>query len=63
MAAGSLSANRQWLAVRVACVKCGAKDLDFTGTNRLTCRRCNKQQSFFLDLNQVDELIVTLPAR
>lgn len=54
---------RQWLAVRVACMNCGAHDLKITGMNHLTCRKCHEVQSFFLDLDQADELIVTFPAR
>jgi hypothetical protein len=57
------SEERQWLAVRVACIKCGASDLKITGSNQVVCLKCYEQQSFFLDLNLTDELIVTLPAR
>ncbi|MGD0423366.1 MAG: hypothetical protein ABSA92_07900 [Candidatus Bathyarchaeia archaeon] len=55
--------ERQWLAVRVAYINCGGNDLSITGSNRLTCRKCHQEQSFFLDLNQSDDLIVTFPAR
>ena len=55
--------EREWLAVRVACIKCGANDLKITGSNQVICRKCHKEQSFFLDLNQEDDLIVTFPAK
>ena len=58
-----LNEEHQWLAVRVACVKCGASDLKITGSNQVICRKCHQKQSFFLDLNQIEELIVTFPAR
>jgi len=55
--------ERQWLAVRVACMKCGADDLKIAGSNLVICRKCNQQQSFFVDLNQNDNAIVTFPAK
>ena len=58
-----LSEERQWLAVRVACMICGARDLEIIGSNQVTCSKCHEKQSFFLDLNQVEELIVTFPSR
>ena len=57
------SEERQWLAVRVACIRCGARELKITGSNQVTCSKCHEKQSFFLDLNQVEELIVTFPNR
>jgi len=55
--------ERQWLAVRVACIKCGGDELKIVGSNLVMCRKCHQKQSFFLDLNQNDESIVTYPAR
>jgi len=55
--------SHEWLAVRVACIKCGADDFKITGANRVTCRKCHQQQSFFVDLNQNDTAIITFPAK
>jgi len=63
MPSGELSEKRQWLAVRVACIRCGGNELKVVGSNRVICCKCNQEQSFFLDLNQSDESIVTFPAR
>ena len=57
------SRERQWLAVRVACVKCGANELMIAGSNLVVCNKCHHQQSFFVDLNQNDDAIVTFPAK
>jgi len=58
-----LREEREWLAVRVACIKCGGNELKIVGSNLVKCRKCHQEQSFFLDLNQSDESIVTFPAR
>jgi hypothetical protein len=63
MCAGRLGEERQWLAVRVACIKCGGNELKIMGSNSVMCCKCHQEQSFFLDLNQSDESIVTFPAR
>jgi formate dehydrogenase maturation protein FdhE len=63
MPSEGLSEKRQWLAVRVACNKCGGNELKIMGSNLVRCRKCDQEQSFFLDLNQSDESIVTFPAR
>lgn len=63
MPSDGLSEEHQWLAVRVACIKCGGNELKIVGSNRVMCRKCHQEQSFFLDLNQTDESIVTFPAR
>ena len=58
-----LREEREWLAVRVACIKCGGNELKIVGSNLVKCRKCHQEQSFFLYLNQSDESIVTFPAR
>ena len=63
MSSDALSHEREWLAVRVACVKCGANELKVTGSNLVVCRKCKYQQSFFIDINQNDDAIVTFPAK
>lgn len=55
--------EHQWLAVRVACNKCGGNELKIVGSNLVICRKCQQEQSFFLDLSQSDDSIVTFPAR
>jgi len=63
MPSESLNEERQWLAVRVACVKCGGSELKIVGSNRVKCGKCHHEQSFFLDLAQNDDSIVTFPTR